>query len=150
MIVAAEPIKLIKRRTGDWWQDDRRNWCAYCGVQIGDEAGKPAAAPTKDHVFPKAHKGRHVTIPACKPCNQKKGNTVLPDFLLTDYFARVRDMRRPNKWSLTDLWLVMAMAAVEQARTNADKWPDDALTTAASGKQHSKIAPKTAQDTAPD
>lgn len=148
--MVTEPIALIKRRTGDWWQDDRRHWCAYCGVPIKNEAGKPAAAPTKDHVLPKAHKGRHVTIPACKPCNQKKGNTMLPDFLLTDYFSRARQKRRANQWSLVDLWLVMAMAAVEQARTHADNWPDDAVKDATPSKQQPKVVSKAAPGTAPD
>jgi len=118
--VAAEPIALLKQRTGDWWQDERRHWCAYCGKAVAKKPENNASPLTRDHVIPRAHKGRHVTIPACKPCNQKKGNAGMPDFLLSDYFSAARQKRRPNQWSLANLWLVLAMAAVEQARTQAE------------------------------
>ncbi len=111
------PAALISRRTGDWWQDDRRNWCAYCGSGLGKENATNGKR-TRDHVIPRAHKGRHVTIPACQPCNVQKGKVGLPEFMLTDYFSSVRATRKPNRWSLCDLWLVMALAAVEQARSN--------------------------------
>jgi len=118
----SDPAALIARRTGDWWQDDRRNWCAYCGVAIvrGDAS---TAKATRDHVISRVHKGRHVTIPSCRPCNTKKGKSGLPEFMLSDYFASVRKAGTPHQWSLRDLWLVMAMAAVEQARSNAKSWP---------------------------
>ncbi|MEW9808134.1 HNH endonuclease [Mesorhizobium marinum] len=81
---------------------------------------------TYDHVIPRAHKGRHVTIPACRPCNATKGKTGLPEFMTSEYFSSIRKKRKPNQWSLRDLWLVMALAAVEQARSNAQAWPVDA------------------------
>jgi hypothetical protein len=121
---AADPAALITRKTGDWWQDDRRNWCAYCGVSLGEntDAGSKRKR-TYDHVIPRAHKGRHVTIPACQPCNANKGKTGLPEFMVGDYFSSIRQKKRPNQWSLRDLWLVMALAAVEQARSNVEAWP---------------------------
>lgn len=123
--MTADPIALIKQRTSDWWQDHRRNWCAYCGVEV--RSAKPAQlannSATRDHVIPRKHSGRHITIPSCRECNAKKGALGLPEFMLTDYFAAKRQERRPNQWSLRDLWLVMALAAVEQARHNADAWP---------------------------
>ncbi|MBP0440914.1 HNH endonuclease [Tianweitania sediminis] len=119
----ANPIALISRKTGNWWADDRRHWCAYCGDKLEGKAGSTPKA-TRDHVLPRAHLGRHVTIPACRPCNQAKANTSLPDFLLTPYFASVRARERSTRWPLRDLWLVMALAAVEQARSLSDTWPD--------------------------
>ena len=141
--MAADPIALMKRKTGDWWQDDRRYWCAYCGVAIKGGAERSTGEPTRDHVIPKAHKGRHVTIPACRECNQKKGKTGLPEFLLTAYFSGVRQRRRPNQWHLRDLWLVMALAAVEQARTYSLNWPDAEKTDAPNTQGHNH-APKAA------
>jgi hypothetical protein len=64
-----------------------------------------------------------VTIPSCRECNIKKGASGLPEFLLSTHFAKVRGKERPNRWSLRDLWLVMALAAVEQAREHAHAWP---------------------------
>jgi hypothetical protein len=119
---AADPVALITKKTGDWWQDDRRNWCAYCGVSLGNTADANFKRKrTYDHVIPRAHKGRHVTIPACLPCNANKGKTGLPEFMVGDYFSSIRQTRNPNQWSLRDLWLVMALAAVEQARSAAEE-----------------------------
>ncbi len=123
--MSADPIALIKQKTFDWWKDHRRNWCAYCGVEV--RSAKPAQlkndSATRDHVIPRKHSGRHITIASCHECNAKKGALGLPEFMLTDYFVAKRQKRRPNQWSLRDLWLVMALAAVEQARHNADAWP---------------------------
>lgn len=120
--VNANPIQLISRRTGNWWADDRRNWCAYCGDTLeGQTNGAPKA--TRDHVVPKAHKGRHITVPACRPCNQAKANRSLPEFMLTQHFIKVRELARPHQWLLRDLWLVMALASVEQARSLSETWP---------------------------
>jgi hypothetical protein len=121
---AVDPAKLIGRKTGDWWQDDRRNWCAYCGTSLGKhETPGLKLKRTYDHVIPRAHKGRHVTIPSCRPCNANKGKMGLPEFMVGDYFSSIRQKGNPNQWSLRDLWLVMALAAVEQARSNAGTWP---------------------------
>ena len=121
---AADPAVLISRKTGDWWKDHRRNWCAYCGVRVEEVSPAPGVAKlTRDHVIPRAHKGRHVTIPFCEECNRRKGTTALPQFMLTKYFGKVRKTDLPNKWPLSSLWLVMAWAAVEQAREQADFSP---------------------------
>ena len=124
----ADPAVLISRKTGDWWQDDRRHWCAYCGVDVVPTKG-PAKMPTsltRDHVIPRAQAqpGRSITIPCCKACNAKKGKTSLPEFMATPYFTKIRARERPHRWSMRDLWLVMAMAAVEQARSQ-DAWTAD-------------------------
>lgn len=79
---------------------------------------------TRDHVIPRAHKGKHVTIPCCNTCNVKKSSVGLPEFMLTQYFSDIRAKKHPHQWSLRDLWLVMAMAAVEQARS-MHGWPAD-------------------------
>ncbi|WP_457936612.1 hypothetical protein [Mesorhizobium sp. 10J20-29] len=124
--MAAEPIALLKQRTGDWWQDERRHWCAYCGIKMRQSSGH-ATAPTgatEDHVIPLAHNGGSVTIPSCRACNHAKASMSLPQFLVSDYFQKVRGNRHRNQWSLKDLWLVMALAAVERAKKLADTWPD--------------------------
>ena len=116
----ATPAKLIHRKTGDWWKDDRRNWCAYCGTGIS--RGQPESA-TRDHVIPRAHKGRHVTIPSC---NAGKAARSLPEFMLTPFFAEIRSRPAEHRWPLRDLWLVVALAAVEQAREHCDLPEDSA------------------------
>ena len=118
------PQALISRKTGDWWNDNRRNWCAYCGIAIADKpAGETVREATRDHVVRRAHKGRHTTIPACKECNGARGASDLPEFMLTKYFESVRIRKSSNQWSLRDLWLAMALAAVEQARSVSKDWP---------------------------
>jgi hypothetical protein len=64
-----------------------------------------------------------VTIPACQPCNQAKGSRALADFLNSPYFVQARGKKLPKQWSLRDLWLAMALAAVEQARSVSKDWP---------------------------
>lgn len=120
---AADPAVLISRKTGDWWKDERRNWCAYCGIGLTEGSAPEKTRLTRDHVIPRAHKGRHVTIPCCRECNVKKGKAGLPEFMQTQHFGSVREAKLPNQWSLCDLWLVVAWAAVEQAREHADVWP---------------------------
>lgn len=119
-MLGENPASLITRKTGNWWCDERRNWCAYCGAGIGGERQRTA---TRDHVVPRAHKGRHVTIPCCGECNRQKGRQSLPEFMLTNYFTKVRAAGNGHAWPLRDLWLVMALAAVEQARNNSAEWP---------------------------
>ena len=48
----------------------------------------------------------------------------LSQFLVSGYFQKVRGNKHRNQWSLKDLWLVMALAAVERAKKHADTWPD--------------------------
>ena len=110
-----KPVGLIRRKTGDWWQDDRRNWCAYCGSALSTEkTAKPKHRFTKDHVVPRSS-GGDLTIPSCFSCNKAKGNRSSADFLVSKYFLSVRG-KRTTEWSLRDLGLVMAMASVHRAR----------------------------------
>lgn len=122
----SEPAKLIRKKTGDWWKDDRRNWCAYCGVKLvweKNSAGKPQHA-SRDHVIPKSNGGR-TTIPSCVSCNKAKANRSAAEFVASKYFAQNRGKRPETEWSLRDLWLVMAMEAVLQAKRHSVAWPDD-------------------------
>lgn len=111
---------MIARRTGDWWKDERRHWCAYCGDKLAPKAQTPTGRFTRDHVIPRKHKGRHITIPACQPCNAAKADKGLPEFMLTPYFQDARGKARPHRWLMRDLWLVIALAAVHQAKDTAD------------------------------
>jgi len=124
---AAVPAALIARKTGNWWQDDRRNWCAYCGRPIDFSANKAGQAlATRDHVIPKSHKIQGVKIPACLPCNSARGAMSLPEFLVHPYFDNVRKKcdATSRAWSLRDLWLVLAYAAAEQAYRHSDEWAE--------------------------
>jgi hypothetical protein len=114
----AIPSRMLQQKTGDWWKDDRRNWCAYCGAAVRWDlkVGKPGKG-SRDHVVPKAHSGRHITIPCCIPCNKAKGAKSLPEFMVSAYFSTARERAKGHHWSLRDLWLVTALAAVEQARS---------------------------------
>ncbi len=120
-----DPVELITRKTGNWWHDDRRNWCAYCGRKLiweKNAAGERNAS--RDHVFPKSN-GGGVTIPSCVSCNRAKANRSAAEFLTSKYFAQNRGKRSETEWSLRDLWLVMAMEAVLQAKRDSVAWPDD-------------------------
>ncbi|MBX4902981.1 HNH endonuclease [Rhizobium bangladeshense] len=68
---------LLQRELGDWWQDDRRHWCAYCGIPMRQQFGLgrpiPDTKATRDHLVPKAHGSGGLTIPACHGCNRSKG-----------------------------------------------------------------------------
>jgi hypothetical protein len=131
-----DPVALISQKTGDWWQDDRRYWCAYCGRRMRQRKGPTPASTgaTHDHVIPRAHKGGFVTIPCCRECNNQKGHLSLPEFLVTDYFAATRIIRSPRQWSLRDLWLAVAMEAVRQAKSHSKSWPE-AEPTGAGGRK---------------
>jgi hypothetical protein len=121
---AADPAALISRKTGDWWQDDRRNWCAYCGEPIDFAANKAGIAnATRDHVIPRSHKTGGVKIPACLPCNRARKAQSLPEFLASAYFDAVRKEKPARAWPLQNLWLVLAYAAVEQAQRHSDELP---------------------------
>ncbi|MEP9390356.1 hypothetical protein [Mesorhizobium sp. KR9-304] len=118
------PAVLISKKTGDLWQDDRRNWCAYCGDSIDFAANKAGAAnATRDHVFPKSHTTGGIKIPACLPCNRARKAQSLPEFLASAYFDAVRKKKPARAWPLQNLWLVLAFAAVEQARRHSEEWP---------------------------
>ncbi len=54
-------------------------FCAYCGVRLSRET------LTRDHVIPRAHGGGALgwdnLVPACQPCNGRKGSKKLIVFL---------------------------------------------------------------------
>lgn len=126
----SEPLELIRRKTGNWWQDERRNWCAYCGVGLNREQSyKGLDQATRDHVVPKPlrtsgapPKSPHLTIPACRCCNDKRGGRQLSEFFNSSRFRKVRARGcPPHGWSLRDLWLLVALAAVQQAYELSDE-----------------------------
>ena len=123
--MSADPRKLIVYKAGgDWWQDERRNWCAYCGTGLDFAANKRGQAnATRDHVIPKSHNTGGIKIPACRSCNQARAAKSLPEFLGSPYFNGIRSKKRKQAWSLRDLWLVLAYAATEQAYKHSDEWP---------------------------
>jgi HNH endonuclease len=112
---------LLRAELGDWWNDGRRNWCAYCGIpmRVRSAKGKPTPPQqaTKDHFIPRAHNGSVITIPACSACNREKGAKSFQEFLLSNYFAAKRRQKHRNKWPVQRLWMVASLAALEQART---------------------------------
>lgn len=114
---------LLKEALGDWWNDDRQKWCAYCGIPMRSRCAKGAPIPpqkaTRDHVIPKKHNGGLVTIPACFACNQAKGTMSIPEFLFSDYFAQMRTRKHRNQWPIEHLWLVTALAAMKRSRNGA-------------------------------
>jgi hypothetical protein len=114
----ANPAALISRKTGDWWQDDRRNWCAYCGLKMRFRKGPSNAktCATKDHLIPKADSGV-LTIPCCLQCNLAKGRLSIDRFLETAYFANARAVKRPTQWQMVDLQEALKLAAIEPTRT---------------------------------
>jgi hypothetical protein len=62
----------------------------------------------------------------------------LPEFLVSQHFQKVRENKHRNQWPLQDLWLVMALAAVERARTHAEAWPHGDTVTKLPKKQPTK------------
>lgn len=64
-----------------------------------------------------------MTIPACEECNKQKSTAGLAEFMLSPYFLHHRGRKNATKWSMADLWLVLALAAVEQARIHANSQP---------------------------
>ncbi len=109
---AKHKVPLLPGSVGGWWQDDRRNWCAYCGIRMRRRKG-PSPAPThasRDHIVPRVPKRRAITIPACRRCNGKKARLPLSDFVKTDYFTAIRARRHPTQWPLEALTAVEAKA----------------------------------------
>lgn len=115
----SKAVALLQTELGDWWQDDRRYWCAYCGIPMRQRFGLgrpiPDTKATRDHLVPKAHGGSGLTIPACQGCNHSKGVLSLAEFLCSPHFAEVRRRKHRNKWSVRDLWLASALASLQQA-----------------------------------
>lgn len=117
--------ELLRKELGNWWQDERRRWCAYCGIPM--RLRKPAAGqpipPTKstrEHIIPRrdrpeASSSPSLTIPACRGCNAAKNMYSLPEFLQSDYFMERRKHRHGNQWPEERLWQVLALAALDFA-----------------------------------
>jgi hypothetical protein len=114
---------LLCDALGDWWKDDRRRWCAYCGIAMKLRCAKgkpiPTQKATRDHVIPKKHSGGLITIPACYACNQAKGAMSIPEFLFCGYFTQKRTQKHRNQWPIAHLWMVTALAAVKRSRSGA-------------------------------
>jgi hypothetical protein len=112
-------MRQAARVDAAWWKDDRRFWCAYCGIPTRRKpkpgAQQPDTLGTRDHVIPKAHQGGMVTIPACRSCNVAKGAKSLQEFLLSDYFQHSRKNKHRNQWPLHLLWAVAGVAALKRS-----------------------------------
>lgn len=109
---------------GDWWQDDRRNWCAYCGIPMRKRSPQGAPQPptlaTRDHVIPKAHHGGLLTIPSCKECNTAKGTMSVPEYLESESFKIRRHNKHKHQWPESTLWAVSGIAALKRASALAN------------------------------
>lgn len=116
----ADAAGLLGDALGDWWKDDQRRWCAYCGIAMKVRCAKgipiPPQKATWDHVIPKKHDGGLVTIPACRSCNEAKGAMPVPEFLFSTYFLAKRRQKHRNQWPVEQLWMVTALAAVKRSR----------------------------------
>ncbi|MBX3597445.1 MAG: hypothetical protein KF874_07735 [Rhizobiaceae bacterium] len=110
--------RVAYQALGDWWQDERRNWCAYCGVEMFRWCGKgsmPPSQATRDHVISRAHRGGCLTIPACRACNEAKGSRFLAEFLDSDYLKTKRKSENPHCWPIEALWAVAGISAIRTA-----------------------------------
>ncbi len=110
--------RIAHQALGDWWQDDRRNWCAYCGVETHRWCGTgttPGSQATRDHVIAKAHRGGRLTIPACRACNEAKGSKFLAEFLESDYVRDKRALDNGHCWPVEALWAVAGISAIRTA-----------------------------------
>ena len=111
--------KLICQEIDGWWKDDRRNWCAYCGIPMKKSCASGGKIPpqkaTRDHVIPKVYEGSGVTIPCCRSCNQAKGMMSLPKFMAGDYYKAKRKIKHRNKWPESQLWAVVGMSALKRS-----------------------------------
>jgi hypothetical protein len=112
--LATGEIRLTWKKIDDCWSDGRRFWCAFCGIPM-KRRGVSETSATRDHIVPKAHGGRFVTIPACRKCNQAKADMSLDAFLESDYFAAVRKHRHRHQWPFHELWYALAREAIRQA-----------------------------------
>lgn len=113
--------RLLAEELGNWWADDRRRWCAYCGrpmrLRLAAGVPVPAQKATRDHLIPRAHGGSRVTVPACRACNTAKGALALPQFLASPAFAEIRRHNHSHRWPLHALWMAAALAALDRAET---------------------------------
>ncbi len=114
-----EIYNLLCKEVGDWWKDDRKKWCAYCGIPMKQRCAAGTTIPpqkaTRDHVLPRKYKNPGITIPCCRACNQSKGHLSLEEFMATDYFRKIRKRKHRNKWPVRDLWAAMSIASLKCA-----------------------------------
>ncbi len=117
--IISKSYKLICREIDGWWKDERRNWCAYCGIPMKKSCAPGSKIPpqkaTRDHVIRKVYEGSGVTIPCCRSCNQAKGAMSLPKFMASDYYKKKRKIKHRYKWSESQLWAVVGMSALRRA-----------------------------------
>jgi hypothetical protein len=115
---AKRVFKLARETRSDWWTDDRRNWCAYCGIKMRLKTTLGLPVPptkfTRDHVVPRKTNTVSLTIPACRACNSAKGTLSLQEFMLTDHFVNKRKHRHRNQWSTEQLRRVAAVAVLKR------------------------------------
>lgn len=108
-----------------FWSERRRNWCVYCGVGLEKETSPDSPTRfSRDHVIPRNHDGGNCTVPCCRSCNMAKGDKSLPEFMQTTYFSAARERKLPNRASLRDLWLSVALAAAYRARQLEENDPE--------------------------
>ena len=141
--------QVLAKVLGDWWQDDRRWWCAYCGIPMRRKAGTTQAnsLATHDHIIPKAVHGGTLSIPACRECNVAKGATSMPEFLQSPYFKSKRLSKHKQQWPVWQLWFASGLAsfktAAEVVDTKAPAKP------ALQKSQPAKSVPKSKRPVAP-
>ena len=119
------PAALLSDEIGNWWADERRRWCAYCGqpMRLRWQVGKPVPPQksTRDHLIPRAHGGSKITIPACRGCNSAKGKLSVSEFLASPAFNTIREHKHTNRWPLHVLWQAVALAALDRAETERQR-----------------------------
>jgi hypothetical protein len=143
---AGQADALVHKALGNWWNGDRRKWCAYCGIQMRLRTKKgepiPPTKSTRDHVIPRKHNGGLVTIPACLACNTAKAALSLQEFLLTEHFRERRKHRHKNQWPMEQLWLVAAYAALKQSLALLEVGRQKKI---AQGRARGRVAPSDPQ-----
>ena len=117
----AAALLLIAKAARDaaWWKDDRRHWCAYCGIpmrrRLPLKGPQPLSLATRDHVISKSHQGGLLTIPACRGCNRAKGAMSLPEFIKSPLFLDARKHKHKHQWPIDELWMMVAASALKRA-----------------------------------
>ncbi|WP_152553069.1 hypothetical protein [Nitratireductor basaltis] len=114
-------LRSAEKLIGSWWQDDRRNWCAYCGIAMRRRAGKNSPIPlnksSRDHIIPRVHSSASPTIPCCVECNGVKGRSSMPDFLNSEYLKTKRKKKHKHKWPMAELWFVAGLASLKTSQS---------------------------------
>ncbi|MCC5780381.1 hypothetical protein H7H48_15060 [Nitratireductor sp. B36] len=114
-------IRSAESLIGFWWQDDRKNWCAYCGIPMRRRAGVgkplPLSKATRDHVVPRVYAPGLHTLPCCLECNRAKGTQSVAEFLSSEYFAEKRKRKHRHQWPLPHLWFVAGLSYLKKSYT---------------------------------